>query len=78
MILWQFPWVRYSEILLGSIQVDRSSQTSEIKLLFTYLEGKDRNAFQIRATTVMILSFRTPKTFVVITLKFELCGFTID
>ena len=28
--------------------------------------------------TVMILSFRTPKTFVVITLKFELCGFTID
>ena len=26
----------------------------------------------------MILSFRTPKTFVVITLKFELCGFTID
>ena len=28
--------------------------------------------------TVMILSFRTPKAFVVITLKFELCGFTID
>ena len=28
--------------------------------------------------TVMILSFRTPKTFVVITLKFELYGFTID
>ena len=28
--------------------------------------------------TVMILSFRTPKTFVVITLKFELCRFTID
>ena len=28
--------------------------------------------------TVMILSFRTPKTFVVITLKFELCGFTVD
>ena len=28
--------------------------------------------------TVMIPSFRTPKTFVVITLKFELCGFTID
>ena len=25
----------------------------------------------------MILSFRTPKTFVVITLKFELCGFII-
>ena len=31
-----------------------------------------------RFDTVMILSFRTPKTFVVITLKFELCGFTID
>ena len=30
------------------------------------------------AYTAMILSFRTPKTFVVITLKFELCGFTID
>ena len=29
-------------------------------------------------STVMILSFRTPKTFVVITLKFELCGSTID
>ena len=28
--------------------------------------------------TVMILSFRTPKTFVVITLKFGLCDFTID
>ena len=28
--------------------------------------------------TVMILSFWTPKTFVVITVKFELCGFTID
>ena len=28
--------------------------------------------------TVMFLSFRTPKTFVVITLKFELCGSTID
>ena len=31
-----------------------------------------------KVCTVMILSFRTPKTFVVITLKFELCGFTID
>ena len=30
------------------------------------------------SSIVMILSFRTPKTFVVITLKFELCGFTID
>ena len=28
--------------------------------------------------TVMILSFRTPKNCVVITLKFELCGFTIE
>ena len=28
--------------------------------------------------TIMILSFRTPKKFVVITLKFELCGFTIE
>ena len=28
--------------------------------------------------TVMILSFRTPKKCVVITLKFELCGFTIE
>ena len=34
--------------------------------------------FSTPKTTVMILSFRTPKTFVVITLKFELCGFTID
>ena len=33
---------------------------------------------EFTASTVMILSFRTPKTFVVITLKFELCGFTID
>ena len=29
-------------------------------------------------TTVMILSFRTPQKCVVITLKFELCGFTIE
>ena len=29
-------------------------------------------------STVMILSFRTPKKIVVITLKFELCGFTIE
>ena len=33
--------------------------------------------FNALMITVMILSFRTPKTFVVITLKFELCGFTI-
>ena len=33
---------------------------------------------ELQPSTVMILSFRTPKTFVVITLKFELCGFTID
>ena len=28
--------------------------------------------------TVMILSFQTPQKCVVITLKFELCGFTIE
>ena len=29
-------------------------------------------------TTVMFLNIRTPKKFVVITLKFELCGSTIE
>ena len=33
---------------------------------------------QAENSTIMILSFRTPKKCVVITLKFELCGFTIE
>ena len=37
-----------------------------------------KSMFVLSANTVMILSFRTPRTFVVITLKFELCAFTID
>ena len=51
-------------------------------LLQIYKVSLKHNSCIIHCTqvenTVMILSFRTPKTFVVITLKFELCGFTID
>ena len=31
-----------------------------------------------KVNTVNFLNIRTPKIFVVITLKFELCGFTIE
>ena len=41
-------------------------------------KNKINGILHLGTNTVMILSFRTPKTFVVITLKFELCGFTID
>ena len=36
------------------------------------------NYQSLNSHTVMTLSSRTPKKFVVITLKFELCGFTIE
>ena len=57
-----------------------------LKLACSTTDAGDREAWQHITTTganqtiatVMILSFRTPKTFVVISLKFELCGFTID
>ena len=42
------------------------------------LDGEVYLADFHKESTVMILSFPTPKTFVVITLKFELCGFTRD
>ena len=48
-------------------------QILSFKLCLVFYAGDS-----LTLTTVMILSFRTPKTSVVITLKFELCGFNID
>ena len=60
--------VCHDEMLEDTNSLDGAHLRFLVHLLELFLHGKITH-------TVMILSFRTPKTFVVITLKFELCGF---
>ena len=55
--------------------ISRGTPFEEIKKMHkSELEGEELNKLYI----INFLNIRTPKQFVVITLKFELCGSTIE
>ena len=59
------------------------SRSLEIQIRTDYLPPGNKDstiitAVAIKVSTVNFLNIRTPKKFVVITLKFELCGSTIE
>ena len=57
----------------------RRGRTDNVKTVYTVCGGyKNKKNMLLGFDTVNFLNIRTPKKFVVITLKFELCGYTIE